>query len=105
LVKRLLSRRVPERRKTRYGIEEWTAAEAGGLMVRKTDFGAFSAFCQSQGLRLVDHFGGQFTETHAHARLPWLVRRIQRFNESRFVRQGDISGFHGQILVFERPAA
>jgi ubiquinone/menaquinone biosynthesis C-methylase UbiE len=105
LVKRLLGRRVPNRRRTGFGIEEWTSVDDGGLMVRKTDIGKLVAFCETQGLRLVDRFGGQFTETHAHARFGWLVQRIQRFNERRFASQGRVGGFHGQVLVFERPAS
>lgn len=105
LAKRLLGRRLPERRPTAFGIEEWTAADSGGLMVRKTDMDRLVAFCADRGLRLVDRFGGQFTEAYAHARLPWLVRRIQRYNETRFARQGRVAPFHGQVLVFERPTA
>lgn len=104
VVKRLLGRRVPERRETRYGIEEWKAAEDGGLMVRKTDIGAFVSLCNSRGLRLVDRFGGQFTETHAHVRVKPLVRRIQKFNEGRFATQKGLEAFLGNVLVFERPA-
>lgn len=102
-VKRLLGRRVPERRQTKFGIEEWKSAGDGGLMVRKTDIGAFVAFCEAKGLKLVDRFGGQFTETHAHVRVKPLVRRIQKFNERRFASQKGLDAFLGNVLVFERP--
>lgn len=101
-VKRLLGRRLPERRRTAFGIEEWTATDSGGLLVRKTDLDRLAAFCAERGLRLADRFGTQFTESYASARLPWLVRRIQRFNEGRFATQGRVDSFHGQVLVLER---
>ena len=102
--KRVLGRRLPERRRTRFGIEEWTATDSGGLMVRNTDLSALIAFCAARGFRLVDHFGGQFTEAYAHVRLPMLVRRIHAFNEARFARQTSPAFFHGQVMVFERGA-
>ena len=51
LAKRLLDRRLPEQRRTPFGIEEWTEADSGGLMVRNTDLGVLADFCTARGLR------------------------------------------------------
>lgn len=103
IAKRALGRRLPERRPTRFGVEEWTAADKGGLMVRKTDMAALIGFCEAQGLLLVDHFGGQFTEAYANVKLPALARMIYSSNERRFARQTSPDAFLGQVMVFERP--
>jgi ubiquinone/menaquinone biosynthesis C-methylase UbiE len=42
VVKRIVGRRPHERKRTELGIEEWPAAETGGLLVRKTDMRALS---------------------------------------------------------------
>jgi SAM-dependent methyltransferase len=103
--KRAIGRKLPERLHTGFGVEEWTNSDIGGLMVRRTDLAALIGFCEAQGLRLVDRFGGQFTEAYAHVKLPAIARMIFAFNERRFARQTSPDGFLGQVMVFERPPA
>ena len=105
LLKRALGRKLPERRRTRFGAEDWSGHDEGGLMVRKSDMAAIAETCAAHGLRLVERSGGQFTEAFAHVPLRGLRRLIHRFNERKFRQQGSVDQFIGNVLVFERPAA
>ena len=105
LVKRALGRKLPERRRTRFGAEDWSGHGDGGLMVRKSDMTAIIETCAAHGLRLVERSGGQFTEAFAHVPLRALRRLIHRFNERKFRDQGPVDRFMGNLLVFERTGA
>jgi len=104
MIKGLLRRHTQERRRTERGIEEWFAADSGGLLVRKTDLRWLQAFCGAQGLRLVDRFASQFTEIYANLPTRALKRSVYRFNELWFQRVGSARGAMGNVLVFEKIA-
>lgn len=102
LLKRLLGRRVNERRTTPRGIEEWSEENAGGLMVRKTNIDWLVAFFGARGCVLKARFAGQFTEAYTSLPLGVAKRAIYRFNRRWFERGGDPRRALGNVLVFEK---
>jgi ubiquinone/menaquinone biosynthesis C-methylase UbiE len=100
--KRALRRRVPERRLTERGIEEWLPTNDGGLLVRKTDMDWLARHCATLGLRLVERFASQFTELYANLPVRALKRAVYRFNQTWFERVRSPRGAMGNILVFHK---
>jgi ubiquinone/menaquinone biosynthesis C-methylase UbiE len=103
-VKRALGRRVPERRRTARGVEEWYAEKDGGLMVRKIDVEWLTRTLAARGLSLVARFPSQFTEIYVQLPTRALKRLVYRFNQAWFDRGGGAHGAMGNVLVFQKSA-
>lgn len=103
LVKRVLGRRLNERRRTPRGIEEWVAAHGeSGLLVRKTDMRFLEQSLNARGLRLVDRFASQFTEVYTNMPTPALKRAVYAFNTMWFKHVKGPRLAMGNTLIFEK---
>jgi 2-polyprenyl-3-methyl-5-hydroxy-6-metoxy-1,4-benzoquinol methylase len=100
-MRRLLGRKPRPRKRTQLGIEEWQAAEHGGLLVRKTDVGALIARCERTGLSLKGRIAGEFTQIYTRLPGKILKRAVYAFNRAYF-RRGFPGPALGNILVFEK---
>ena len=87
------------RRKAHLGVEEWQAAQTGGLMIRKTDTKALTFYMKSLGLTLDKRVAGQFTELYT--RIP-LRRAIHAFNLFWFRKVRSPHLAYGNILIFQK---
>jgi SAM-dependent methyltransferase len=100
-LKRVLGRKVGDRTMTPRGIEEWSGADDGGLLVRKTNIGWLDAHLRSRGATLVGRYAGQYTEIYVS--LPAFLRApVLAFNERQCGRKDSASRALGNILVFQR---
>jgi SAM-dependent methyltransferase len=100
--RRLLGRTARERKRTDLGIEEWQAADAGGLLVRKTEVPAIAAFGRTVGLTLDERLAGEFTQ--AYTRLPgsMLKRAVYALNRFYFRHVRAPGPALGNILIFRK---
>lgn len=102
VVKRIVGRKAHERKKAELGIEEWQAAETGGLLVRKTDMRALERTCRALGLRLEKRFAGQFTEIYTRMPTAVLKRAVHAFNRFYFRHVGRPGLSLSNIVVFRK---
>ena len=102
VTKRVLGRRLRERRNTARGIEEWTPQDSGGLMVRKASFEYLSGFLNSRGLRCVDRFAGQLTEMYTNVPTRRLKRVVYSLNRAYFDYVRAPEPALGNIMIFQK---
>ncbi len=98
-LRRLAGKNDRTRRKAHLGVEEWQAAQSGGLMIRKTDVTALSFYMKSLGLTLEKRVAGQFTELYT--RIPFR-RAIHAFNLFSFRKVRSPYLAYGNILIFKK---
>ena len=102
LAKRLLRRKLNERRTTPRGTEEWIGNGSARLMLRVQNIDFLVRFCEERGLRLVDRFAGQFTELYTQMPGRMLKRAVYKFNELWFAAGAGPKLAAGNVLIFER---
>jgi ubiquinone/menaquinone biosynthesis C-methylase UbiE len=101
-LKRLLGRRLGSRVSTQRGIEEWTDADAGGLLVRKTDMEWLTGFYANIGMQLKERIAGQFTELYVQMPGRAIRRLVHRFNYRWLAANRSPHRAMGNILIFEK---
>lgn len=101
-LKKLIGRTVPEMRKSASGTELWMQADAGGLMVRKTNMKFLSEFLAANGLIEFKRTAGQFTEFYTN--LPWkgLKRFIYSLNRFYYKYLGLPCLAMGNIIYYRK---
>ena len=101
-MKRLLGRRLGSRTRTQRGIEEWTDADAGGLLVRKTDMDWLTAFYAGIGMKLKNRIPSQFTELYVQMPGRGIRRLVHKFNYRWLEENRSPDRSMGNILIFEK---
>jgi ubiquinone/menaquinone biosynthesis C-methylase UbiE len=86
--------------RTQRGIEAWTEAEEGGLMVRKTDMQFLERFLTKAGLHQIVRTAGQFTEAYTNFRPKWAKRVIYMINMAYYRHLKWPSLAMGNIVFF-----
>lgn len=105
LIKKLLSRDVPEVKRTPRGTEVWMQTDRGGLMVRKTDIGFLKRFLAERGLHQTARVAGQFTEVYTNMPVRALKRAIYAFNSFYFTHIKLPQFAVGNIIYFRKQDA
>jgi ubiquinone/menaquinone biosynthesis C-methylase UbiE len=101
-MRRLAGRPARTRQVTRLGIEEWQAADSGGLLVRKTNMPALVAFCGEIGLQSCERFAADFTQIYTRLPGNGLKRMVYAFNRFYFRHFRAPGPALGNILVFRK---
>lgn len=102
LMKRVLGRKGSLIVRNERGVEAWTEAGEGGLMVRKTDLNFLTDFLASRGVQETKRWAGQFTEAYTNVRPRWAKRGIYAFNMIYYKNLKWAALAMGNIIVFSK---
>ena len=102
MVKRVLGRKNPTRKRTPRGVEMWFDKPGGEMLVRMTDIDFLQRFLADQGMTLEERFAGQLTEIYTSVPGEPIKRAIQSFNELWLDRVGLAGPAMGNILIFRK---
>ena len=102
LIKTVLGRQKPSRKRTVRGIESWYDKPGGEMLVRMTDMKFLESFMAQQGMTLEDRFAGQLTELYTSVPGKPVKRAIQVGNEMWLDKVGAAGPAMGNICIFRK---
>ena len=102
LIKSVLGRQIPTRKRTARGIESWYQKPGGEMLVRMTDMDFLTRFMAEQGMTLEERFAGQLTELYTSVPVDAAKRAIQVGNEMWLDKVGLAGPAMGNILIFRK---
>jgi ubiquinone/menaquinone biosynthesis C-methylase UbiE len=102
ITKRLIRGDRSQVKRTPIGIEIWTDAQDGGLLVRKTDPRALRRLLAEIGLEQTGRIAGEFTQAYTNMPTRFLKRSVYAFNSFYFRHIGYPGLAVGNIFFFRK---
>lgn len=102
MLKTVLGRQKPTRRRTARGIESWYPKPGGELLVRMTDMGFLERFLAQEGMTLEERFAGQLTELYTSVPVPAIKGALQAANVAYLDKIAAPEISQGNILIFRK---